>query len=168
MPMVEDIVRSKGYLTLGSRMRRIGERLQGEVQQVMDARQMPIQASHYPLLGALDENGPLTIGELAEALGVSQPGVTRNVGQLAKQGIVAIRRGSKDQRTRIVALTEAGRAVVREGRDVVWPQMKSCLAGILAGRTGNLLDQLDILEDELLAMSLMQRIAKAKPDDANG
>lgn len=166
--MVEDIVRRKGYLTLGSRMRRIGERLQAEVQQLMDERNVPIQSSQYPLLGALDENGPLAIGDLAEALGVSQPGVTRNAGLLAKQGIVTISRGRKDQRTRIVALTDAGRAVVRDGHERVWPQVQSCLAEILAGQAGSLLDQLDILEDELRAMSFPQRVAKTKREDAHG
>ena len=50
-------------------------------------------------------NGPLLIGELADALGVSQPGVTRNVGLLSKQGVVTVRRGKKDQRTKVVDLT---------------------------------------------------------------
>jgi DNA-binding MarR family transcriptional regulator len=53
-------------------MRRIGEMLQAEVQQLMELRSVPIQANQYPLLTSLDKNGPLTIGELADALGVSQ------------------------------------------------------------------------------------------------
>ena len=34
--MVDDVVREMGYLTLGSRLRRIGERFQSEVQSVLD------------------------------------------------------------------------------------------------------------------------------------
>ncbi len=96
--MVEDFVRRKGYLTLGTRLKRIGDRLQADVQQLIDAEGGTVQTGQYPLLAAIDELGHLTIGELADALGVSQPGITRSVGQLAKQGIVTVARGQEDQR----------------------------------------------------------------------
>ena len=159
--MVEDIVRGKGYLTLGSRMKRIGERLQGEVQQLIDGRGVSIQAGHYPLLACLDENGPLAIGDLAEALGVSQPGVTRTVGQLARQKVVAVRRGRQDQRTKLVELTAGGRALVDEGRREIWPEIVSCLTEIMEGRSGDLLAQLDALEDGLKAKSFAVRVAES-------
>ena len=63
--MVEDVVRSLGHLCLGTRMKRIGERLQGETQRILDSLEVPIQAGQYPLLGAIDRLGPLTVGELA-------------------------------------------------------------------------------------------------------
>lgn len=166
--MVDDLVRKKGYLTLGSRMRRIGERLQAEVQQVMDERQVPIQSSHYPLLGALDEAGPMSIGDLADALGVSQPGITRSVGQLAKQKIVAIRRDKSDQRRTVVALATLGQQLVDDGRKTIWPQIENCLVEILSGQSGSLLDQLNILEDGLRDSSFSQRIARMKGSQADG
>ncbi len=166
--MVDDIVRRKGYLTLGSRMRRIGEKLQAEVQQLMDEQDMPIQANQYPLLTALYENGPLPVGDLAEALGVSQPGVTRNVGQLAKQGIVSVQRGAKDQRKTVVALTDPGRSLVESGQKDVWPKIETCLADILSGQSGPLLEQLDSLEDALKEMSFAHRIAKTDGSKGNG
>ena len=72
--MVEDIVRAYGFLPLGSRLRRIGERLQADTQRVMDEMDVPLQAGQYPFLGALDRLGPLTVGELAEAVGITQQG----------------------------------------------------------------------------------------------
>ena len=147
--MVDDIVRGKGYLTLGSRMKRIGELLQAEVQLLMNEQNIPVQSSQYPLLAALDENGPLAVGDLAEALGVSQPGVTRSVSQLAGQGIVRVKQGRKDQRMKIVSLSGRGRAVVQHGKEEIWPQIETCLAQILSGRKGPLLEQLDALEDAL-------------------
>jgi len=100
--MIEDLVRRRGYLTLGSRLRRIGEMLQAETQSVMEAHGVPLQGNHYPTLAAIDENGPLTIGNLAEALGISQPGATRIVAQLIKKGVVSAEPGPVDQRQRIV------------------------------------------------------------------
>ncbi|WP_172292394.1 MarR family winged helix-turn-helix transcriptional regulator [Pseudoruegeria sp. HB172150] len=166
--MVEDIVRQKGYLTLGSRLRRIGERLQAETQKVMADHDVPVQAGHYPLLAALDEQGPLSVNELVEALGVSQPGVTRSVGQLAKQGIVSVQRGKTDQRTRLVGLTDRGRDIVAQGREYIWPRIESGVAGLMAGQDGPLLEQLDHLEAALDEASLLQRITRTGGSGGNG
>jgi len=163
--MIDDIVRSKGYLTLGSRLKRVGERLQAETQQLMNIENVPILSSQYPLLAALDENGPMAIGDLADALMVSQPGITRSVGQLTKQRLISLRRGKKDQRTRIAALTERGQALVEEGRRKIWPQIEYCLTEILYGYSGSLLEQLDILEDALEESSFSVRISKANNSD---
>lgn len=165
--MVEDFVRSKGYLTLGTRFKRIGDRLQADVQQLIDAAGLAVQTGQYPLLAALDEIGPMTIGDLAAALGVSQPGVTRSVGQLAKQGVVTVRRGSRDQRKRRVELTAKGGTLVADGRQTIWPLIEAHLADICAGTDGPLLDQLDALETRLQEKSLYSRVMETKEGNNN-
>jgi DNA-binding MarR family transcriptional regulator len=166
--MVEDFVRRKGYLTLGTRLKRIGDRLQADVQQLIDVEGIAVQAGQYPLLAALDERGPLTIGDLAATLGVSQPGVTRNVGQLVKQGVVAVARGSEDQRTKVVTLTGAGRAMVDQGKRDLWPLIDSGLADICDDMGGSLLDQLDRLEAALQEKPLFLRVAKPEKETIDG
>src|SRR5690349_337664 len=104
-PMVDDIVGQLGYLTLGTRLKRIGERMQAETSRYLDARGLPVPASQFPLLAALDRPGGLTVGELAEAVGVSQPGITRSVARLVDQGLIAVTHGSADRRRRSVRLT---------------------------------------------------------------
>jgi len=166
--MINDIVRQKGHLTLGSRLKRIGERLQADVQHLLNQRDIPIQSGQYPLLVALAEHGPLAVGDIATALGVSQPGITRSVIQLAKQNLVTIQRGKEDRRTKTVALTPAGQTVVSVGRVHIWPQIEASLGDILSGNTGSLIEQLDILEDALDQSSLPQRIAKGDKSGDNG
>ncbi len=72
----------------GQWLRRIGERLQADTQQVIDEAGLSIQAGQYPFLAAIDRAGPLTIGELAQAVGITQPGATRTTGQLLELGYV--------------------------------------------------------------------------------
>jgi DNA-binding MarR family transcriptional regulator len=166
--MINDIVRKKGYLTLGSRLKRMGERLQADVQQLLNQRDIPIQSSQYPLLVTLEEHGPLAVGDLAVALGVSQPGITRSVGQLARQNLVTIQRGKEDQRTKTVALTKKGKTIVTDGRSHIWPHIEASLGEILSGHSGTLIEQLDILEDALDKYSMPERILNAKNGDNNG
>ncbi len=165
--MTNDIVRKKGYLTLGSRLKRIGERLQADVQHLLNQRDIPIQSGQYPLLVTLEEVGPLAVGDLAIALGVSQPGITRSVGQLARQNLVTIQRGKEDQRTKTVALTKQGQTIVTDGRNHIWPHIETSLGEILSGQSGTLIEQLNMLEDALDESSLPQRIFRKNSGDTN-
>lgn len=164
--MVEDVVRAYGFLTLGTRMRRIGERFQADTQRIMDEMGVPLQASQYPLLGALDRHGPLTVGDLADAVGITQPGATRGIAQLARLGMVRIVPGRDDQRQRIVALTAKGRQQVDFARQHVWPRIEAAVADLCAGLSGPLLDQLAAIEDGLAAVPLERRNPPARRKSA--
>ena len=87
--MVEDFVRERGYLTLGSRFKRLGDRLQADVSRLAESEGVGVPAGLLPILGVLDRHGPLTVGRIAEALGIAQPGVTRTLSQLVSLGLVA-------------------------------------------------------------------------------
>jgi len=160
--MVEDIVRTYGYLTLGSRMRRIGERLQADTQRIMDEMGVPLQASQYPLLAALDRLGALPIGELAAAVGITQPGATRSVGQLARIGMVRAVPAPDDQRQRIVSLTRKGEEQVEYAKRAVWPRIEAAVADLCDGLGGPLLVQLAAIEDGLAALPLERRGPKPR------
>jgi DNA-binding MarR family transcriptional regulator len=160
--MVEDVVRSRGYLMLGSRFKRIGERLQGDTQRIIDAHGAGVQASQFTFLGAIDGLGPLAVGELAEAIGITQPGATRAVGQLAKLGLVKLRPGRDDQRQRIVSLTAKGERAVDLGKREIWPRVVAAVADLCDGLSGSLLDQLAGIEDGLAERPLERRPAKRR------
>lgn len=160
--MVEDIVRSHGYLMLGTHLNRIGERLQGDTQRIIDEHGVAVQASQFTLLAALDGLGPLTVGELAGALGVTQPGVTRAVGQLVKLGLLTLRPGRDDQRQRVVRLTAKGRQTVDLGKREIWPRVVAAVADLCRDLSGPLLDQLAQLEDGLAEQALDQRTGGIK------
>ena len=155
--MVEDIVRRYGFLTLGSRLRRIGERLQTDTQRIMDEMGVALQASQYPFLGALDRHGPLTIGELADAVGITQPGATRTLSQLVALGLVRARQSPEDQRRRIISLTKKGQALVDRSKREVWPRIEGAVADLCGALSGPLLDQLAAIEDGLAAKPLARR-----------
>jgi len=156
---MEDVIRSLGFLCLGSRLKRLGEQLQSDTQRLLDEVDPSVQASQYPFLAALDRLGPLTVGELAQAIGITQPGVTRAVSRLADQGLVESRQAPGDQRQRIVSLSKAGRRLVQAARRDVWPRIESAVADLCAGLSGPLLDQLAAIEDGLAAAPLDRRAA---------
>ena len=68
-----------------------------------------LKTTQYSLLSHLDRLGPLRPGELALAMAMSASTLTRNLQPLVVQGWAEVGAGS-DGRSRIVAITAAGRA----------------------------------------------------------
>ena len=158
--MVEDVIRSFGFLTLGTRMKRLGERLQADTQRIMDELGAPLQASQYPFLAAVDRLGPLTVGDLAEAIGITQPGATRTVGQLVELGMLESEPAPDDQRRRIVSLTKEGKRLIATAKRQVWPRIRDAVTDLCGDLDGPLLDQLAAIEDGLAAAPLDRRVAR--------
>jgi DNA-binding MarR family transcriptional regulator len=142
---------------MGSRLRRIGERLQADTQQVIDEAGLGIQAGQYPFLAAVDRAGPLTIGELAQAVGITQPGATRTTGQLLELGYVDMRPAPDDQRRRLVSLTAKGQDLVDHSKKVIWPRIAAAVADLCGDLDGPILEQLAAIEDGLAAAPLARR-----------
>jgi DNA-binding MarR family transcriptional regulator/ribosomal protein S18 acetylase RimI-like enzyme len=123
----EDVLANEGGVMLGSRLRRLGERLQAGAEQVARDCGLPTVPAHMPVLTALWRHGPLTIGETAERTGVSQPAITRLASQLAEMGLIKLSRGT-DRRVRMLALSEAGETTMRRAETSLWPRLRAAVA----------------------------------------
>lgn len=165
--MVEDIVRGQPHLFLGSRLKRLGERMQAEVLKVVEHAGLPIQPAQYPLLGALDRHGPLSVSDLVQATGVSQPGVTRNLARLAEMGLVGTDAAGRDRRRRVVSLTDLGREMMVRSRGEVWPRVERAARELCDEVDASLIQTLDAMEAALDRKSLDRRALEA-PAELNG
>lgn len=144
-----DVVRERSALFLGSRMKRLAERMQGQVVRLIEEAGLPLQPAHMPLLGTLDRDGPQTIGGLTEAMQVAQPTVTRAVTRLIELGLVEVSRRHRDQRHKTIALTPAGHAALDRAKMLVWNRTEAAVEEVTADLSGPLHHQLDRLEDAL-------------------
>jgi DNA-binding MarR family transcriptional regulator/GNAT superfamily N-acetyltransferase len=124
-----DVLRELGPAFLGSRLKRLSERLQSGAARIAADAGLHAQPSHMPILAAL-EAAPLTIGQLVQAIGISQPGVTRSVGQLVALGLVKSRQGI-DQRQRTISLTLEGERVLAQAKRDVWPKAEAGVRALL-------------------------------------
>lgn len=159
---MSDVIRDMGAGFLGSRLKRLGERMQAGAARVITGAGLQMQPAHMPLLVALDGRA-LTIGQLVQVVGISQPGVTRGVGQLVDLGLVRAETGS-DQRHRTISLTEDGAAAIARAKLFVWPQVTKAVDRLLAGRSEELLAIIADVEDALAATPLDQLAAQARPE----
>lgn len=159
--MQPDILCQSGRIFLGSRLKRLGERMQAGAARVITEAGLPVQPTHMPLLAAL-EVAPLTVGQLVQSVGISQPGVTRAIGQLVALDLVRSDTGA-DQRRRTVSLTDAGRAVMARARMIVWPRIEGAVDALCDDDAATLLARIATLEDALADAPLDVRAAAVTP-----
>jgi len=153
---IEDVVAALGYLCLGTRFRRIGERLQAATQDILaDAG---VQVGYLPFLAAIDRLGPLAVGDMAKAIGVSQPAATKALGQLSKLKLVRQVPSPDDARRKLAQLTAEGQALVERSKTGGWLQVDAAVADLCALLEGPLLAQLAELERRLAERPLKDRL----------
>lgn len=160
--MVADVVKELGYLTLGTRLKRLGERLQSQTQILLDDAGTDLPASHFPVLAALDRLGALNVGELSEAVGVSQPGVTRLLDKLEADGLVCSTQSAGDRRVRTIELSKAGSQLISKSKREAWPVIEAAVADACEGRARSLLSALAALEEALVAAPLGVRAGRLR------
>jgi DNA-binding MarR family transcriptional regulator len=68
--------------------------------------------SQVKMLFLLEDGGEHSVKEIADGLGLSLPAASRAVDGLSQRGYVTRRASARDRRSRLVALTQDGRAVV--------------------------------------------------------
>ena len=165
--MVEDVVKELGYLTLGTRLKRLGERLQAQTQVLLEHADVDLPASHFPLLAALERLGAMNVGELTEAVGMSQPGVTRLLDKLEAEGLVRSTQLADDRRVRTIALTKSGRQLISRSQRTVWPTIEAAVADACTGPAQPLLAALAALEEALAAVPLSSRAERLRSNEAS-
>jgi DNA-binding MarR family transcriptional regulator len=85
-----------------------------------------VKTTQFSLLAAVHRNGgeSLTIGELAEVMGMDRSTLGHNLRPLERDGLVTIETGLNDARRRRIRLTSKGRAKLKEAA-VLWQKMQA-------------------------------------------
>jgi DNA-binding MarR family transcriptional regulator len=151
-----DLLAKEGNLFLGSRLRRLGERMQADVAVLSNANGIDIQPNQFQLLLTLAHGEALTVGTIAQQLGISQPATSRIALLLSRRGLVATAPGG-DGRQRPLVLTERGKASLARARALIWPLVRSAVDDLTKSVSGPLPTMLDVMEQGLTARTLADR-----------
>ncbi|WP_029902801.1 MarR family winged helix-turn-helix transcriptional regulator [Nocardia brasiliensis] len=85
--------------------------------------------SQMRLLGTLEENEPMTQHQLAQALSVSDPAISRALRPLEAAGLIRITPDPEHGRRRLVSTTEAGRNAFHTSGKPLYDELRN---GLLA------------------------------------
>jgi DNA-binding MarR family transcriptional regulator len=145
---------------LGTLMRHVLELLDGDVARVYADLGVPDYRPRYsPVVRALTELGPLSIRDLAGAVGVTHSAASQTAAQMARHGLLTLEAGT-DARQRIARLTDRARAILPL-IEAEWAATSAAAAELEAELPAALTDVLIQAERAVLAHPMRTRIAAA-------
>jgi len=152
-----DFIEELGLLALGTRLKRLGERMQADVGRALAERGVQMGARWGPLFQLLARNGPMSVVDAAGCLGLTHPAVSQFSKEMLKAGLVTSHAHPHDERKRVLRISSMGKRIDRRieplRRDV-----RSAIQELLGATSPELLKSLWAIERALDARSLYERI----------
>lgn len=102
--------------------------------------------SQISALAAVEHNGPLTLGALADHEGVSAPSITKVLSILEEDGLIERRPDPSDRRVTFVTTTPKGAELVAESRRRKTAWLSSRISELSPEQRRRLDDALDVLD----------------------
>jgi len=141
-------------------MRHVLELLDGGVARVYADVGVPDYRPRYsPVVRALTELGPLSIRDLAGAVGVTHSAASQTAAQMARHGLLTLETGT-DARQRVARLTDRARALLPL-IEAEWAATAAAAAELEAELPAALTDVLFQAERAVLSRPMRTRIAAA-------
>lgn len=158
MDRISDFSRAAGATALAARLRRLSERIDRDGARIYALQNVRFEQRWYGLLNQLVLNGPMSIGDIAQALRITHVSVSQASRSLEAQGIVSSEISPSDARRRQLNLTPKGVDLVAQLAPV-W-QALNAVSEELNAEAGDVVDLLDRLDDALTHRSLFERVAE--------
>lgn len=153
-----------GLVALGSRMRAVSDRLYATADDVYRHSGLEIQGRWLPLLRILHDRGPLTVGEIAEAIGQTHSAVSQLADRLTDQGWLDVVVDPADKRRRRLALTARAAIDLRAAKPL-WRAIEDLFAQHCREQGIDLLQTLTAFEGVLTPTLANAIVARAAAQD---
>ncbi len=152
-----------GSLSLGSRLRRLSDRLIADVVEIYQARGIPLHPTFFPLFNLLHSEGPMSVTGASQLLGVSHPAVSKIARNMLAQGWLSKTSDPADERRQLLALTTQSEQLLLDIRPI-WAEIKTHLDQLQAQQQQPLLAALtefEVLVDKAgFVQPVLQRLAR--------
>ena len=148
--------RRKRAATLGARLRRLSERIDSDASRIYADAGLAFEQRWFGVGHLLEGSEGMSVGELAEKLGIRHVSVSQTRDSLEKAGIVACETDPADARRRTLKLTRKGRQLVAK----IAP-LSAALSQVAIEpdeEAGSIVAALERLDQALDRRSLLERV----------
>lgn len=101
-----------GKVALGSRLRRLSERLTEDAAKIYALYDVALDPKWFPVFYTLSQKEEASITEIAQSIGHSHPSVSQIVKEMNKRGLVTTGKSADDARVNVVKLSAAGKQLI--------------------------------------------------------
>jgi DNA-binding MarR family transcriptional regulator len=103
---------------LGTQLRHLIELLDGTVAEQYRRENLNYRPRYTPVMRALMACSPLSVTEIAEIAGITQPAATQTIALMIREGLLVSESSREDSRQKVIEMT-------RHGRDLL-PRLQTC------------------------------------------
>jgi DNA-binding MarR family transcriptional regulator len=160
-----DMMCEFGALAFASRLRRLGDRLKFEATKLYRANGIEFNDSWYLVALALSKRQGISVGEAADAFGISHAAISQMATAMERKGLLVGRPDERDRRRTILYLTKEGRSTIEALRPI-WNAVGECTGELIAATGTDLLLAISEFEKQLGQQNLFTRVSdRMKRDD---
>lgn len=152
-----DLMKTFGSLSLGSRLKRLSDRLIQDVVEIYQVQGIHLNPTFFPLFNLLHQHGAQAVTEAAEQLGVSHPAISKIARNMLNEGWISKTPDPKDERRQLLTLTPQSDALVAEIAPI-WQEIKHYLDQVIADQQHPLLAALDDFEQRIQQQGFVQPV----------
>lgn len=153
---VTDYVRGQSGAALGARLRRLSDRVDREADSLYRLLGVDFEQRWFGVVNQLRLHNTRSVGQIAEALGVTHASVSQVRSALLERGLIAVDVDPLDSRRRALQLSTSGKQLVDDLASL-WSVLNE-VARELDAEAGGVTATLERLEHVLDARSLSTRV----------
>lgn len=161
--MAADFLDELAELALGSRLKRLSDRLMAEANSIYQAFGHTVQPRWFVLLALLYRRGRVGVVDAAESLGISQPAVSQFSRDLEDKGWLKVVFDEQDGRKRYLALTDLGRKEV-DSLQPMWRAVEAAAKDLCEETGGDFYRSIQRFEKALKQKSMLARAMQITED----
>ena len=145
-----------GSLALGSRLKRLSERLGQEVAEVYTSAGIDFEPKWFPVFRLLVENDVVSVTDAAQMVGITHPAVNQIARELEKADLIRSSSDKSDGRRRLLSLSPKGKKLAKELQPV-WQALHCAISDVFSECDSYLLNAVGAAEIALEKQSLRRR-----------
>lgn len=152
-----NITRQLGYLALGTRFKLLTDRLLQDVDKIYKNLGVDFEPRWFMPFFLINNRDSISVTEIANELGYSQPAVTQTLNILIEKGLVKSVKEKEDSRKKSVTVTPKGKALYKQ-LEPVWKIIEKSVREFFLSTGYDILSVIGKIESELDKKDIYTRI----------
>ena len=157
---MKNVIDESGVLAISTRLQRLSDALRKDGQLIYKSFGLDFEPKWFPVIYTLHQKQSLSVVEIANEIGYTHPSTISLLKELEKLKIIRSKKDKKDERKRLIVLSEKGQELVAT-IEPIWAHIKATLTAITDTKN-NLMKAIEEVEDKLKESSFFETSEKLK------
>ncbi len=153
--MENDFLRDLEFLGITARLKRLSDALSTSIRELYKDQELTIEPSWHLVFLFLRKNDNCSMGEIAKALQLSQPALTKMINRMESKGYIEVVRDANDNRKKFLMLSAKAEAEFPKF-EKVWEAGQKAVMDILEANS-EFIRNLEKLENQIRSKSFSDR-----------